>query len=673
MNLSTSLFGLLILVCFSCTEKQGIDSDSHPSIFLIANDIDDFSSVAGLKNIRKGGHQEVLWQDLLSKSIKDFEVPYIDPTVDFEGRSPVHLKHANVSYDMERGLTERLSRSSLLFAITKEPKYKDLVMRQVYALKDTTLWPMWCDQAHIGGGKPYVDIRTCRISMAVALAYNWMYDSLSEEEKKLIVGLIDSRAIKPFWEKLKQKPHWYTHRHNWFTNIYGGMAITAMALGKDHPDTEKLLEEIVPEMIEFNKTFGEMGEFNEPPGYSGAVRFSFEFAEAYRYYTKNGRNLLKEKPFPQACYWILNHTLPPGRLTAFGDTKPNRGMSSLAIMAAAANANQDGILQDYYLNNFESMNSTLELLWFNPNLTRVSPQGKLPLGIAYKEHGADLISRTSWDNESTHCIVYGKAGREVNHDDNDVGQLLIDGFGERLIIDSGKPEPIYPKDYFSKDQYNYYTRSSKGHNVLVIGGQEMISEPNLTARGELVKTWFNESIGSYWEVDLTNVYDNAIEVKRTVAHLFPGIVLVHDNAILPKEDSIKLRWHTANTLFLNELGEFSVRNNNAFLQAKIVELDNKSLTFNQESHEFKAPYNLTRQGDPLVQNYEPYVEVSVYGKSASILSIFSVSEFEADNPKWQKNEDGWKITIEEEEYTIKTDGTSFELSSMESKGQIVIN
>jgi hypothetical protein len=574
---------------------------------------------------------------------------------------------------MERGLTERLSRSSLLFAITKEAKYKDLVMRQVYALKDTTLWPMWCDQAHIGGGKPYVDIRTCRISMAVALAYNWMYDSLSEEEKEFIVELIDSRAIKPFWKKIKQKPHWYTHRHNWFTNIYGGMAITAMALGKDHPDTERLLEEIVPEMIEFNDTFGEMGEFNEPPGYSGAVRFSFEFAEAYRYYTKNGRNLLKEKPFPQSCYWILNHTLPPGRLMAFGDTKPNQGMSSLAIMAAAANANQDGILQGYYLNNFESMHSTLELLWFNPDLTPTSPHGILPLSVAYKEHGADLISRTSWDNESTHCVVYGKAGRETNHDDNDVGQLLIDGFGERLIIDPGKPEPIYPKDYFSKTQYNYYTRSSKGHNVLVIGGQEMVSEPNLTARGEVVRTWFNDSIGSYWEIDLSAVYDNALEVKRTVAHLFPGIVLVHDRAVLPKEDSIKLRWHTANSLSLSESGEFSVRSNDAFLQAKMVALDNKSLTFNKGSHEFEAPYNLTRQGDSLVQNYEPFVEASTYGKSTSILSIFSITKFDDDQPKWQKNENGWEIAIGEEEYAIKADGTSFELSSTKNKEQIVIN
>ncbi|MFY0653033.1 MAG: heparinase II/III family protein [Cyclobacteriaceae bacterium] len=663
----------ILSIFFSCEENSDSSTESHPSIFLVNTKTEGFASVEELRNIQKGNHQEILWNELLSKSEKDFEVPFLDPTVDFEGRSPVHLKHANVSYDMERGLSERLSRSSLLYAVTRDDKYKDLVLHQIQVLGDTIRWPMWCDDAHTRGGPPYLDIRTCRISMAIALAYNWMYNDLTSEEKTFIVDLIDRRAIQPFWEKIKQKPGWYTHRHNWFTNIYGGMAITAMALGKDHPDTDKLLEEIVPEMIDFNKSFGELGEFNEPPGYSGAVRFSFEFAEAYRYYTDNSRNLLKEKPFPQACYWILNHTLPPGRLTAFGDTNADKGMSSPAIMAAAANANQDGVLQSYYLNYFESMQSTLELLWFNPNLEATSPNGRLPLGVAYQEHGADLISRTSWDYDITDCVVYGKAGRETNHDDNDVGQLLIDGFGERLIIDSGKPNPIYPKDYFGKDQYNYYSRSSKGHNVLVIGKREMVSEPNEMARGKILKTWFNDSIGSFWKLDLTSVYDNAKKVTRSIAHLFPGIVLVHDYAEMPKKDSIMLRWHTIETPNINDSGEFSVVKNQALLQARVLALDGKELTFDSGHQEFKPPYNLTRQGDPLVQNYEPFVEIKTFGKSASILSLFSVSESATEASGWKKAESGWSINVGGEKYSVIINGNSFELYSDGSKRKIALN
>ncbi|GAJ05203.1 unnamed protein product, partial [marine sediment metagenome] len=190
------------------------------------------------------------------------QFPYIDPTTDVEGRSPVHLKHANVSYDMARLVAERLSRSAFLFMYTGEHKYKDLVMRQIEALYDTDRWPMWCDDAHVNI-EPHVDIRTCRISMWVALAYNWMYDHLTEEERRYIVDGLDRRAIQPFWQKLEQRPGWYVRRHNWFTNIFGGMGITAMALGDDLPDTKALLDTIVPAMIAFNNdAFGYMGECN---------------------------------------------------------------------------------------------------------------------------------------------------------------------------------------------------------------------------------------------------------------------------------------------------------------------------------------------------------------------------------------------------------------------------
>lgn len=671
-----SIYAFLIVVLsaslfFYCGAQNNSSGESYPSIFLVKDKTEGFTSIQELKNIRENGHQWKLWNDIIKQSEKDFEVPYLDPTTDFEGRSAVQLKHANVSYDMERGLSDRLSRSSLLFAVTGEKKYKDLVMRQIEALYDTTLWPMWCDQAHTGQ-RPFVDIRTCRISMAVALAYNWMHDDLTDKEKSFIVEGIDRRAIQPFWRKIAQNPSWYRHRHNWFTNIFGGMAITAMALGDAHAETEKLLQTIVPEMIDFNNSFGKMGEFNEPPGYAGAVRFSVEFAEAYRYYTKNQRNLLNERPFPEVCYWILNHTIPPGRLTAFGDTQVDKKFSSPAVMAAAANANNDKILQWYYLNNFTELKSPMEILWFNPNLEPESPQGILPLGVEYKQHGADLISRTSWNHESTPCVVYSKAGRETNHDDNDVGQLLIDGFGERLIIDPGKPEPIYPKDYFGKNQYNYYTRSSAGHNVLVIGNQEMISEPNNLARGKTVKSSFDDSIGSSWEIDVTPVYSNAVKVTRKVAHLFPGIIVVYDFAELPKADSIVLRWHTITPPNLAASGDFWATNKIASVVAKVVALDNTESTFSTGQQKFKPPYNLSRQGDPLDQNYEPFVKISSFGKTCSILTLFAISKNLNDLPLWIETESGWSILNNGEEFEVKKHGSSFLVQAKNSGRRIVL-
>ena len=318
------------------------------------------------------------------------------------------------------------------------------------------------------------------------------------------------------------------------------------------------------------------------------------------------------------------------------------------------------------------MKSPMELLCFNPNLAPESPEGKLPLGIEFKQHGANLISRTSWVHESTECVVYGKSGRETNHDDNDVGQLLIDGFGERLIIDPGKPDPIYPRDYFGKTQSNYYTRSSRGHNVLVIGNEEMVSEPNNLARGKTVRSWFDDSVGSSWEIDLTPVYGNATKVTRKVAHLFPGIVLVHDYSELPKADSIVLRWHTINPSHWTALGAFRATTKSAAVVAKVISLDKNELNFSAHHQEFKPPYNLSRQGDPLEQNYEPFVKISTYGRTCSILSLFAISKNIDEFPSWKQTESGWSILNNGVEYVVKIHSSSFELYSKNNSRRILL-
>jgi hypothetical protein len=643
----------LVACMYSCDAEHNEHEQDHPSIFLVRDKTSGFNSLEDLAGLEKDKRKAAYIGKLISEANQDLQYPFIDPTTEVEGRSPVHLRHANVSYDMAKLVGDRLSRSAFLFLYTRDQKYKDLVMRQIEALYDTILWPMWCDQAHVNI-EPHLDIRTCRISMWVAIAYNWLYDDLTEQEREYIVDGLDRRAIQPFWQKLEQKPSWYVRRHNWFTNIYGGMGITAMALGDDHPDTKALLDTTVPAMIMYNTdAFGDMGECNEPPGYAGAVRFQVEFAEAYRYYTGNRRNLLNENPFPEVCYWMMYHTLPPGRKMGFGDTHPERLGINSNVFAAAAGANNDGILQWHYLNYTSEIGSILEFLWYNPEIEPVNPDGKLTLGKAYKEYGAGLISRTSWNPVSTHCVVYGKAGREYNHDDNDVGQLLIDGLGERLIIDPGAPSPIYPRDYFRDTiQFNYYSRSSQGHNVLVFGGREMIAEPNRLARGTTTKSWFNDTVGSYWEIDLTPVYGNASKVTRKVAHLFPGIVLVHDHAELPRTETMDLRWHSIEPPVLTGSGKFEVKGDRAALSAKVISLDEGTLKFTTGHHAYKPPYNLTRQGDPLVQHYEPYIKISTRGESCSILSLFAIMENEGELSSWEESAKGWMIMVNGKKYLI---------------------
>ncbi len=658
-------FLFILFVGLSCKELE----TNYPSIFIVGESQQGFTSIEDLKNIDLNSHQGVLWKSLISQSQNDLDIPFIDPTTDFPGRDPVHLRHENVSYDLARGVNERLARSAILYLASDDSRFKDLIIRQIEVLFDTAYWPLWCDDAHVHQ-PPHVDIRTYRLAMWIGLCYNWLYNDLTEAERAMIIEGLDKRAIKPFWGKIAQKPGWYRHRHNWFTNMFGGMGIAAMALGADYYDSKRLLDTIVPQMLDFNNTFGRMGEFNEPPGYAGAIRFSVEFAEAYRYYTGNKRNLLSEKPFPDVCYWIVNHLLPPGRMIAFGDTNPNQTLSDPSIIAAAASANRDSLLQWFYLQNFSELKSPLELFWFNPALQPVSPEGKVPLGIAYKEHGAAVISRSSWDPVEPASVVYGKAGRETNHDDNDVGQLCIDAYGEPVIIDPGKPKPIYPKDYFGPAQYNYYTRSTAGHNILMIGGEEIKSEPNHLARGEYIHTVFDSAIGSAWSMDLSAVYDKAIVVSRRVIHLFEGITAVWDKAIMDERYDVDLHWHFTSKPEWDELGNFGMRGDRVALQGRVISLNQVRIKISGGHHAFKPPYHLTRQGDPLDQRNEPFIKATANGRKISLLTLFATAQKSKSMSRWFYKDDSWQIIIDGKEYLVSFENEVLKIS--DDRGELSI-
>ena len=650
MHYTGLVLALGFMLVFSYSSNAQLPTPTHPSIYISQANESGLLSVSQLELTRQTEHPQKLWKELDEALQKDLQFDFIDRTTDFDRRDPNHRRHENFSYDMERGLTERLGRFALMYLLSKEDRYKHAILRQIEALYDDQYFPHWCDDAHMNEA-PFVDIRTYRISMWIALCYDWLYEDLSPEQRTWIIQGLDRKAIQPFWQKLAQRPGWYQHRHNWFTNMFGGMGITMMALGSDHPDTQRALDTIVPPMLEFNERMGDQGEFNEPPGYAGAVRFQVEFAEAYRYYTKGKSNILGNWPFPELSYWIMQHTLPPGRLTKFGDTNENQKISDPAIIAAIAGAAQDPILQYYYLQNSEELHSPLELLWYDPSLQPQSPAGNLPRAVAYAEYGMDLISRTDWNPLTTSSVVYGKAGRETNHDDNDVGQVCLDGFGQPLIIDCGKPDPVYPIDYFGPDQFNYYTRSSRGHNLIVIDQAEIRSEPNHSAHGSIDTFYADDQVGAAWQIDLSPVYPNAKKINRTVLHLHPTLMVVVDEVDLAQPSQIDLRWHTAATPIIDK-NQFSVTNGDAAVVAMVKSIGTANNALSSGVQSFEAPFNLSRQGDELKQDHEPFVLLSQSVQSCQIISLFCVLPANEKLPKWTMSGTTFSIETAEESYKV---------------------
>ncbi len=486
------------------------------------------------------------------------------------------------------------------------------------------------------------DLRTGTLSRDCALAYDWLHPMLTPEERAWVVEGIDRRGIQPFWRAVERGAGWADSHNNWMTCIVGGLGIAGMALGPDHPDSDRLVEFSQPRMEGYLSRLGPNGEFNESVGYAGAMRLPVMYFMAHWYASAGRENRLSRAPFPESSRWYMHLTLPPGRTAAFGDG--GRGSPpDTAWIAAVATAAGDGTLQ-WFARSYPPRGSNralpLEFLWSDDDLAAESPEGRLPHGAIYEAHGACISTRTDWDPRQTPMAVYGKAGIERLHEHNDAGQVCIDAYGRQLIVDLGSP-PGYPGDFFGANRYRYYNTSSWGHNVLNFGDREMKGPKGSVA--EVTGAEFDDRKGGWWQLDLTPLYSGVEQVRRTVVHLNPAVAVVLDEARSETEEDIVLRWHTADACEPSPDGAFTVSAEGVHLSCRIVGVDGGALSVVRGRHEYVEPFNRHRLGDLLEQRHESFVEARVHGQSCRLLTLFAAYPPDARPRRWAERAGGWEV------------------------------
>ena len=623
---------------FGCA--PGSSPRKHPFMYVT----DEGSGLRTLTDVSSAigsGHSKFLWEGILATA--DTEVgnePLLASSM-VQGRDAVQAQMNNLDFVITDAVGKRITRNGLAYLLTGDEKYKQTAWLQLETIFDHDRFPNWIDQAHLQFNHP-VGLRTGMLAFDAALGFDWLYNGLTDEQQMYVREGIDRRAMQPFLVSMGQDPWWMHDLNNWMTTICGGIGVCAMIVADHHPDSEEIIRIADESMNTYLSTYGPNGEFNENPAYANATLRPAEYFMAKRYWTGGKSHRLAEHPFPETCHWIKYLTLPPGRTADFGDTKIGAKPWTKYVAAVAA-ATKDSVLQKYYLDHHRGdTGDPVELLWYDATLNPVEHDPS-PLARVFPGYGGCVISRTSWDSASTECVVYGKASREDNHEHHDAGTVCIDGFGERLIVDLGSPSG-YPADFFEKERWSYYNAGIVGHNVLMFDEKEMVlpdwqrgdgPKKNLeNITGRIVDYSFDNHLGGWWKMDLTRAYHDVESLSRTVLHLHPGFVAVIDEAALPFEQAISLRWHTVDKSAPDGDGTFVVAGDACSLACKIVDLAGAGASFRRREHSYKAPFNRSRDGQLLEQRRESYVEMTVKDSRCKVLSLFALSDGNVPAHRW---------------------------------------
>lgn len=651
-NSATAAAAWSLLPHLRAASKGHGELPPHPRIFIAAQPNDaGLQSVADFREaVKQGGFLEAAWNEVLATADREKSLPPLQPDSPVPARPASMIRDRNLDYYICFQTGARMNRFALAHLVTGEEDYKEAALAQIRAVLDPDQWPDWRDQAHIRFGHP-ADLRTGMLSQDCALAYDWLYPSLTEAERAEIREGVDRRGIQPFLISIGQDPWWMEDLNNWVTVIAGGVAIAAMAMREHHPDAERIIEIATAKFEEYLETYGPAGEFNESVSYAGANRIPVGYFAALRFSTGGADNRLGQWPFPEMCRWVMHGTLDGGRPVPFGDSWPNRPVMT-GYVAAVAAATRDPVLQHFFLTTrAEEDAHPLNLLYYDARLKPVSPADREPLAKAFLAHGGMIVSRTSWAPERTECIVFSKFGREEQHENNDLGVVGFDTLGERLIIDIGSPSS-YPGDFFEHaTRWKYYNASVLGHNTLIFGGREQRypirerGEPIVVDHisGKLLHWTHNPGLGTAWRMDLTSAYEGIKFFKRTVIHLWPGYIAVLDEAESNQEEPISLRWHTIDKAAPTDDGAFVVRNGMAAATGKIAVIAGGEFTFSRHEHRYVEPYHLERSGDPLEQRNESFIEALGTTSHCRLLTLFATGETEAFGAivRWKQTSDGW--------------------------------
>ena len=604
-----------------------------------------------------------IWQEIYGTAIKEKDLPpYLVDSL-FPGRDKYSAEILGMDYTLCRGVGLRITRHAMMFLIDGDRSWIDAALRQTEVLFDDVEYPAWNhlarmktdDDAPVKSGdlkKHDVHLRTGMLSNSVSLMFNWLRPHLDPDQIEMIVRGLEKRAIRPFQAAIKENPWWIEVNNNWLTCIVGGLGVCGMALDGLHDDARSLIDYADPLMDRHLEDYGSQGEFNEAVGYAGAIYLIVNYHAARLGWADGKDNRLATEQYRDIANWYIQMAVPPGRLHVFGDGKGYPLKADWFPALACA-------LQDPYLQGFGQRHSSiladpLQILYIDPDLPAKNLTGHLPLGIAYREHGACITSRTSWDWDKTASIVGSKARREDNHEHNDAGEVVIDGESEPLIVDWGTPSTSYPMNFFNTGRFKYFEGNAFGHNVLVFGGREMEScyelHPKYTDgnsfhgkralhhQGSIVSSEFDDSWGGLWSIDTAPAWAGVKQNLRTVLHVHPGFVVVLDEVQLEKSESISMRWNTAKKATLVDENGFTVQRDTVGLAARAIDLTGGKTTHQLGQHRYYEPWNKDQFGGTLPERDCPYYELLTEGDHCRLLSLFCVQPGSSTTP-WTQDGD----------------------------------
>jgi hypothetical protein len=473
---------------------------------------------------------------------------------------------------------------------------------------------------------------TAELAHAFAIGYDWLYDDLSDEERRIVREALMEKGLaraREAYEGTEGWKWWVTCTHNWNQVCNGGIGLGALAIADEEPElAEYILEKALESLPRAMAEFAPDGGWSEGPGYwHYATRYTAYFLAGLQTALGTDFGLARSTGFPETGDYPLYFVGPSESTFNFADAGGGWGGAEQLFWMARE---FDRPAYAWHERQRLSRGEALALWWFDARGEGPKADG-LPLDAMFE--GVDVaFLRSAWEDEDAIFVGFKGGDNKANHSHLDLGTFVLDALGERWALDLGGDNYNLPA-YFGGNRWTYYRLRTEGHNTLVLDGENQ--DPKAAAP---IIAFKSTPERAYAVADLSAAYaSQAKRVWRGMALMGRERVLVQDEIEAEAPVGVVWGFHTKADIDIDG-DEATLADGDARLRLRIVEPGNA--VFKVVSAQPPAPQaqnngvsNLTVQLPGKVSSARIVVEMTPYRGDAPAAGAVRVTPLD----QWMKD------------------------------------
>jgi len=416
---------------------------------------------------------------------------------------------------------------------------------------------------------------TGEMSATLGIGYDWLFDYLSPEERRLIREAIVTKGLEPGIAGLSAGGRLQRLHNNWVQVCNGGLTIGALAVADEAKDKAAAIITLSrAPMAKIMQLFAPDGGFEEGPTYwNYATSYNVMYLAALESALGTDFGLSQSRGFAETGNYRMQTTGPLGKDSNFADAGEEISSAPQMLWLAGKFKHPEYAWHEHAMATLSSLDlrreklsrfAVFELLWNQP-ANRDLAEAHLPIGAKF-DRVATAFFRSAWGDTNAVYLACKGGNNQSSHGHLDLGTFVLDAFGARWGIDLG-PDSYGLPGYFGAQRWSYYRMRTEGHNTLTVDNQnqELKAEAPLTA-------FFTSPNRSFAVANLQAAYPrNLSHWERGLALLDGRQVLVQDEVQPRTATGITWNFHTRADLALAGAGrEATLSQGAAKLLARIL-------------------------------------------------------------------------------------------------------